>query len=384
LTGLTVSRACRKRETGVRKEREMANAPHQAEEAVGKLLEVLEETWYPHLGPTLKEVEELAQELFPGTDPKGLAEGAFKEARAWTTGVLEALFEDLGVIPSERPRLLQAVERGLGEGLPLYARCASWKSEGLLAVTVGEEEEPAVSGGWSRQAVPLGKGGCPGSLWLRALAGQVEARTAGGLRARKGRAFLRVETLEEALAALEEVWRLPSFFAALGLEGLAEALEALAELKEGEVRREGAYVLAREGIRVLLRGTLFKDPSLDAAFLLGREVLLPYPEGAGLAFRARLDGAEEWIRLEFSVRWGEESVDFERAMRWEQIARGSLVRLVREALGREAGRPWVRVPPTSRGMQALVEELAEAEDPLEAPKDPEFFRRVRLRALSAF
>jgi hypothetical protein len=361
----------------------MANAPRQTEEAVGKLLEVLEETWYPHLGPSLREVEELAQELFPGADPRGLAEKALEEARAWTMGALEALFEDLGVAPSERTELLQAVAWGLKTGSRVHARCASWKSEGLLVVGVGEEEDPAVGGPWSRQAVPLGRGGCPGSFWLRALPGQVEARTAGGLRVRKGRAFLRAETLEEVLAALEEASRLPSFLAALGLEGLAEALEALAGLREGKIRQKGPYALAREGIRVLFRGTLFKDPSLDTAFLLGKTVLLPYPEGAGLTFRARFNGAEEWVRLEFGLRWGEESVDFERAMRWEQVARGSLVRLVREALGREAGRPWVRVPPTSRGMQALVEELAEAEDPLEAPKDPGFFRRVRLRAISA-
>jgi hypothetical protein len=361
----------------------MANTAHDTEEAVGKLLEVLEETWYPHLGPTRKEVEELARELFPEMDPKGLAERAWEEARAWTMRVLEALFEDLEVAPSERTRLLQAAAWGLKTGSRVHARCASFKSQGLLAVGVGEEEDPAVGGPWSRQAVPLERGGCPGSLWLRALAGQVEARTGGGLRARKGRAFLRAETLEEVLAALDEASRLPSFLAALGLEGLAGALEALAELKEGEVRQKGPYALAREGIRVLFRGELFGASRLDTAFLMGKTVLLPYPEGAGLAFRARFNGAEEWVRLEFSVRFGEESVDFERAMRWEQVARGSLVRLVREALGREAGRPWVRVPPTSRGMQALVEELAEAEDPLEAPKDPGFFRRVRLRALSA-
>jgi len=362
----------------------MADAPHGAEEAVGKLLEVLEETWYPHLGPTLREVEELAQELFPGTDPKGLAERALEEARAWATGALEALFEDLGVAPSERARLLQAAAWGLKAGSRVHARCASFKSQGLLVVGVGEEEDPAVGGPWSRHAVPLGKGGCPGNFWLRAPAGQVEARTGGGLRARKGRTLLRAETLEEVLAALEEASRLPSFFAALGLEGLAEALEALAELKEGEVRQKGPYALAREGIRVLFRGNLFGDPRLDTALLLGKTVLLPYPEGMRFTFRARFSGAEEWVRLEFGLRLGEESVDFERAVRWGQIARGSLVRLVREALRREAGRPWVRVPPASRRMQALVEELAEAEDPLEAPKDPGFFRRARLRALSAF
>jgi hypothetical protein len=361
----------------------MADAPRDTEEAVGKLLEVLEETWYPHLGPTLREVEELARELFPGTDPKGLAERAWEEARAWAMGALEALFEDLGVAPSERTRLLQAAAWGLKAGSRVHARCASFKSQGLLVVAVGEDEDPAAGGPWSRQAVPLGRGGCPGSLWLRALAGQVEARVRGGLKARRGRALLRAEALEEVVAALDETSRLPSFFAALGLEGLAEALEALAELKEGEVRQKGPYALAREGIRVLFRGTLFRDPGLDTAFLLGKTVLLPYPEGAGLAFRAWFDGAEEWVRLEFGLRLGEESSDFERAVRWGQITRGSLVRLVREALRREVGRPWVRVPPTSRRMQALVEELAEAEDPLEAPRDPGFFRRVRLRALSA-
>jgi len=362
----------------------MANAPRGTEEAVRKLLEVLEETWYPHLGPTLKGVEELAQELFPGTDPKGLAERALEEGSAWTMGALEALFEDLGVPPSERTRLLQAAAWGLKAGFRVHARCASWKSQGLLVVAVGEEEEPAAGGPWSRQAVLLGKGGCPGNFWLRALAGQVEARAGGGLRARKARAFLRAETLGEVLAALEEASRLPSFFAALGLEGLAEALEALAELKEGEVQRKGPYALAREGTRVLFRGELFGDPRLDTAFLLGKTVLLPYPEGVGLAFKARFDGAEEWIRLGFGLRFGEESIDFERAMRWGELTRGSLVRLVREALRRETGRPWARVPPASRRMQALVEELAEAEDPLEAPKDPEFLRRARLRALSAF
>jgi hypothetical protein len=35
-------------------------------------------------------------------------------------------------------------------------------------------------------------------------------------------------------------------------------------------------------------------------------------------------------------------------------------------------------------MKALIAELAEAEDPLEAPKDPEFFRRLHLRVLSNF
>jgi hypothetical protein len=47
--------------------------------------------------------------------------------------------------------------------------------------------------------------------------------------------------------------------------------------------------------------------------------------------------------------------------------------------GRVAKRPpfGPRVPK----MRALLEELAESEDPIAAPKDPGFFRRVRLRAL---
>jgi hypothetical protein len=33
-------------------------------------------------------------------------------------------------------------------------------------------------------------------------------------------------------------------------------------------------------------------------------------------------------------------------------------------------------------MRALIEELAESEDPLEAPKDEAFFRKVELRLLA--
>ncbi len=35
-------------------------------------------------------------------------------------------------------------------------------------------------------------------------------------------------------------------------------------------------------------------------------------------------------------------------------------------------------------MRALIGELARSKDPLEAPKDPGFFRRVRLRAVALF
>jgi hypothetical protein len=196
---------------------------------------------------------------------------------------------------------------------------------------------------------------------------------------------LRAETLEEVLAALEDVWRLPSFFAALGLEGLAEALEALAELKEGEVQQRGDYTLAWRGTRLLFRGTLFKDPVLDATFLLGERTVLSYPERVGLAFRGSFNEVEEWARLQFEVRWGNESASYDRAVRWERVtSRNSLVELVREALEREVLRPWARTPSLSPRARALIEELAQSEDPLEAPKDPEFFRRVRLRALSAF
>jgi hypothetical protein len=64
--------------------------------------------------------------------------------------------------------------------------------------------------------------------------------------ARKGRVLFRTQDPRGIKKTLEEVRPLRPLFAALDLADLEAALEALSRLKDGEVRQEGPYVLARK------------------------------------------------------------------------------------------------------------------------------------------
>jgi hypothetical protein len=83
------------------------------------------------------------------------------------------------------------------------------------------------------------------------------------------------------------------------------------------------------------------------------------------------------------VRWGKEAVRFEEVpvLRADPPDRDPLGDMIREALRRELAESKAERSPR---MRALLEELSESEDPLEAPKSEEFFRRVHLRALAKF
>ncbi len=195
----------------------------------------------------------------------------------------------------------------------------------------------------------------------------------------EGRAYFRGYYLEEAMAA-EEAESLTPLLAALGLEDLGEALAALARLEDGEARQEGPYALAREGsLRVLWRGELFGDWTLDTAFLLGKPARLHFREGVRVVLQGHFHG--KMLGLEqASVRWGNEMAF---------VAGGSLrvicpalegpllPRLLRKAFAEMAKNEGLSPP-----LAALVEEATQEEDPAKALSAEEFFRRVRMRALS--
>jgi hypothetical protein len=200
--------------------------------------------------------------------------------------------------------------------------------------------------------------------------------------AQEGRAFLSAD----ALRKVEEVSGVAKVFSPLlqvfGLEGFEGALEELKELKEGEVRvKEGRYVLARrKDLWTLLFGTLFGTPTLDAAFVLEEKVVFSYPQGLKISLRGSFHGRRV-DKSEMEVQWEGEAA---RHAEWypgvQLTDRGfpqALVRkTVKEWLGSRSGVPG------SPKIRALLQELSEREDPLEAPKEPGFFERVRLRALS--
>jgi len=200
--------------------------------------------------------------------------------------------------------------------------------------------------------------------------------------AQAGRAFLRASALGDVKEVSEVVRVFSPLLRVFGLESLEEALEELKRLKEDEVRVEGSHVLARrEGFWTLIFGTFFGSPTLDVRFTYGENLVFSYPQGLEIALRASLQGYN--VReLGMAVRWEGETARY--AENWypgpELASRNLPEILVRKMLKWWLGRP-LEVPRSPR-MRALLEELAESDDPLEAPKDPGFFGRVRLRAVA--
>jgi hypothetical protein len=335
-----------------------------------RLLQALEEGAYrPTPAGVRAAVADLGLEV--EGDPEALVAQVLEEAWEETRRVLEGLWAALGVLS---PPL--DVRRVLREGDRMEASCSkSGRGQAQLVLRLREREMTV--------HLPLPR---PLPLpfedfSLEAKVGRVEAHVPPGLFVRKGRAYLRTFRPEEVEEVLGRVKALRPLFLALGLGDLEEALEALVNLGNGEARMWDPYLLAREdSFRALRRGTLFGDPTLDKAFLLGSEVTLSYPHGVTIALQA-----SPWkhsVALSgMKLRWDGEvvRVGYTPGDDWSALDRNPVASLVRRGLYWEREKPQ---SPLSPKMEALVQELKESEDPLEALKTEAFFRRVRLRALS--
>jgi hypothetical protein len=132
----------------------------------------------------------------------------------------------------------------------------------------------------------------------------------------------------------------------------------------------------------LRRGSIFGNTAHDTSFLTGKgEVVLSYPRGVEIALRAT--PLVDLVLLKaMEVRWGQEIARYEKGVIAEAVDEALPRVLVRKALKEWLGSPLgVAYSPK---MSALLKELSENENPLEAPKEPDFFRRVHLRALAQF
>ncbi len=357
----------------------------QEREAVAKFLKVLEEDGLLRHWP--EGAEERARKLFPDMDFKKIVRGAFREGRAQAAEAVEALRKDLG-IPSdlsdrELKRLTLEIESALRRRSWVKVR---FERAGEAVFYVCDEAKHPLGCSCKLRHHLCPSGSSP-SVGFGAIfeGGQVRAYMAGGLAVQKGGAFLRADRPERVEAALAEARALPSFLAALGLSDLEGALSALSGLEDGEVRREGSYLLAREGdTRILRRGEFLESPKLDAAFFLGERVSLSYPWGLEIALRGEIIFENNVALREFTLRFeGEEARHdgTKEGKGFSSSAAGDL-RYRLASLMRGALKAGLEEAPLSPKMRALIEELAQSEDPLEAPKDEAFFQRVELRLLA--
>lgn len=300
------------------------------------------------------------------------------EARKRIGEVLEGLRESLGIPSPLPPRLAKILERGESlvlatpHNLPAHVEIGTERDEVLLRTPSPIEIWPPASLKGSKGGDVAFDVGIPYAVF-----------------ARRGRVSFYSPDYENTKRAHRLVKAFRPLFRALGLEDLEEAFEALTTLKDGEARVEGAYVLARRGERwALRRGTVFGDPLLDKAFLLGEEELaFSYPEGLNIAFTTDPLGHKVKIRA-IKVRWGEETASYYPAEHRgpapgvEAIDEGLPGTLIQAGLKDWLGKPTR--PKYSPRMEALLRELSERENPLEAPKEPDFFRKVHLQALAEF
>jgi len=288
----------------------------------------------------------------------------FEEART----ALEALWEAFGVT-YPRYGFLERVASVLDKGETVFV----WPyGDWALRFTHRPSEDRYVS---CKKRVPKG-------FRLRFEPTGVEMDLASQVRTKGRMAFFEALGLEEVRGAIKEVASLRSLFAPLGLSDLEEALGVLAELKEGELRREGPYLFLRRGeYRALHKGDLLGDPGLDARLLLGERVVLRHPGDVGVALkREPLTGSVRgWLGLESLVLfWKGEPFPFRKSL-------GLGVRLPDEdPIGKVFGHAVRKadVEGASARMRGLVEELREHPSPLRAFEDPELLRRATLRALS--
>jgi hypothetical protein len=288
----------------------------------------------------------------------------FEEART----ALEALWGAFDITYPRSP-FLERVARVLDEGETVFV----WPyGDWTLRFTHRPSEDRYVS---CRKRVPKG-------FRLRFEPTGVEIDLASQVRTKGRMVFFEALSLEEVRGAFKEVTSLRPLFARLDLFDLEEALGVLAELEEGELRREGPYFFVRRGeYRALHKGSLLGNPDLDARLFLGERVVLRRPGHVGVALKreALAGSVRGWLELESLVLfWEGKPFPFRKAL-------GLGVRLPDEdPIGKVFGHAVRKadVEGASTRMRGLVEELREYSSPLKALEDPELLRRATLRALS--
>jgi hypothetical protein len=343
------------------------------ERALEELAEIADVNWR---GAARNAVCVAARELGVDIDAETLetlASRALKAGRLWQKEALRKVWEVLGI------SLPPWAEDRLTPG-------RSWCTWPVVSVFLYEGPRgPRVRVVFSSERClnrPLRKDRPLEPFAVTVWPGGAEVEVFQGLRARKGRAYMVADSPQGVEKALGGTRLLRPLFAFLDLADLEEALLALGQLGDGEVRTEGPYLLARKGrTRVLFRGSLTGAPDLDGALLVGREAVLLGTGEVAVRLKAKVEGGAAprlWIE-EGVLEWDGERACFEGGQ--ETLCfykRGAFSRLLREAL-----RTALRAEPApSPRTRALVEEPTAGEDPLEALKARDLPQRVHLRLLS--
>jgi len=324
------------------------------EDLTERFFRLLEEEYYWH-ETTPKGVRRIAQNLFPGKEGEALAERVLEEGYKRAMEALDGFWQALKVPPL--PVAKELLRKGAWMKFE-YPKALKDFQRGLIVEAVGDKRDTL--------ELPLPDGPSLGPFQLDVQIVRVEAETASGVFARRGRAFVRTKEVDRTL---EDVRALRLLFASMGLKDLENAIEVLTELGDGEVRTEGPYLLARGGdLRVLRRGLMLGDPRLDGALLLGQEVSLSFPREVEMGFRATFGGAQMLLDRLW-VRWGEETlflgkglIDFYSLLDENPLAKTVSKRASASLENAQSAK-----------MRSLLKVLAQQPDPIEVLRSGKFY-----------
>ncbi len=361
-------------------------------EDIEKVVEFLEDEGLPFTREEVRRVVEgfgLGAEESPDAFAgEAIVHKVITEGIRRSVGVAEKFLDLLGVPSPSRVDLSHDIEAQLSWGKEVELWCLSRKKGFHLVATVEVPGMVPGSVGAPKREIPL-----PDSKLLRAIGeatldiepGRVVLRNPSydpELMVTKGRVFFRLRAYEpKDLEKLKKVSRkvkaLAPLLSLMGVEDLKEAIEVLRELKVGEVRAEGPYVLAREERSLALRrGAIFGDPQLDGALLLERNVGLTFPGGVEVSFRPY------WIRRyaklhELKIRWKDEVFRGGEGFFADLLLRNPIAEAIRNGLQREfeclESRPSSSsLRNLSAKMLAFLRAFASHEDPFGALAEGRF------------
>jgi len=206
----------------------------------------------------------------------------------------------------------------------------------------------------------------------------------------KGRAYFWADSAEDPEAvetSLERAQYLRPFLPAIGLGDLENAFRVLGELREGERRMEGPYVLVRgDGFWIFRRGPLFGDLALDGDILAGKEVKITFPGDVEISFMAFWDPPPDPVLLlNVNIRWGEEGVLFdggEAGFEGALLHKNPILHAIQEGLKAEfelaeseEGSPFLEN--ASPKMTAFLRALAYHKDPFRALTEGTLISQLR-------
>ncbi len=335
------------------------------------------------VSPPPETVREMTREALHDLVPKGnldnVVEEFLAEARERSKRALYGFLKDLGLSP------LPVIEKSLRNGedvgiepwwdseeVVVTFGCAPFSSESAPLPPRWKEKE------WPEISVNTSCGGIVTRLKVEETervwtdSGQKE-RLVFRFDASRGKAFFYALEPEAVAKTLEVLKAFGHLFRALELEDLREALEELKRTKDGEARQLGEYALfGGDGIRALVRGSIFGDLVLDEAFLLDHKVEFSSPSGdIAIVLRCRLQRGE--IGLEGFVRYKDARIDFFSSNQVDVLAEDLGDALLREGLNTVLD--WYAPPPV---LEAILEAILDEEHPSRALRDEFFFRKLPL------